>query len=109
MTGMSLFDKDRLFCWWGAVLIGWAFVFLAIGIPIFHILLGVSLQTVVFFVCIGCALQIAVTPLAFSARKTSRNPRGNIMRGTVGFVVWLLFFATLVLYYLQRAWSGYSQ
>ncbi|MFZ0301336.1 MAG: hypothetical protein WAL75_01570 [Terracidiphilus sp.] len=96
------FDKERLSYWLAGVLLAWTMYVAVFGIPIFHLLLGIAIPTIVSFAVYACALQLAITPWIFSARVTLQNPQGKIGQRTAAIIIWFVSTASLLLYFMQR-------
>ena len=98
---MMPINKDRLSHWLVLGLLCWTCYFILFGIPIFYILLGVSMLKIGSFMFLCCALQLAVTPWMFTARSTPEHPAGKIGQRAAAAAIWLISTALLLLCYLQ--------
>jgi len=94
-------DKDRLSHWIVLGFFCWIGYFLFFGLPIFHLLLGVSMFKVGSFFVLCGLMQLAVTPWIFAARPTAQNPNGNSAQRATAAAVWFVSTALLLLFYLQ--------
>ena len=104
-----LFNNDRLSHWFLGILLAWALSLLILGIPIFHVWLGVSTATVVFAGCIFCGLQLCVTPWLYSARATAQNPDRLVGRRTKAVRIWISLTTLTLFYFIQRSWPNNAQ
>jgi len=85
-----MIDKDKLSHWLWPVLLGWAGYFSLLGIPIFHIWLGASIQKIAICAILCCAVQLLFTPLMFAARPTPQLPtgkNGQRMAASIGWII----------------------
>src|SRR5882757_2547277 len=105
---MMLLDSGRLSHWLAGAVLGWTAFLLFLFIPVFHLLLGLSIVKIVVSAGIGCVGQLIVTPWFFSARPTARNPAGNIAQRAVAVIVWFSLSALLFFYYISRDWPNDS-
>ena len=97
-----LFDNDRLSLWFAGAVFTWVMIFLLWGLLVFHLWLRVPIATLGAFASLACALQMAITPWLFSARATSRNPNGLVLRRFAAVIVWFTGTALLICYFVQR-------
>jgi hypothetical protein len=81
-------NNDSLLHWCLGPLVGWALLWLVVGIPI-HFALGIRSSSIALSLAVQCALQIAVMPWLFGARATASNPQGQTLRRTKVVIVWL--------------------
>lgn len=96
-----MFDSDRISHWYIGSLLSWAAYALVVGIPVFHLWLGVSIARIVSFAAIACVLQWAITPLLFSARRTRQNPTGRFARGAIAMILLCCSIAIEFAYFVQ--------
>ena len=80
--------NDRLLFWCLSPIVGWAIWGLVVGIPI-HLAFGICPSSIVLFLAVQCALQMAVSPWLFEARGSAGDPRHQMMRRTKVVIVWL--------------------
>ena len=104
-----LLNRERLSHWFAGAGLVWAAFLLFLFIPIFHFLLRSSVFKIAVSACIGCSVQLIVTPWFFSARPTAQNPTGNIAKRSAAAIVWSSLTALLFFYYIQRDWPSDSQ
>lgn|GEM_PF-6130783 len=97
-----LLDKDRLSHWLIAAPLGWAAWTAILFIPIFHFWLGFPIAKIAVYAGIACAIQLAVTPWAFSAQVTRNNPKGKVFQRYAVAIVLVTTTALLFVYWLQR-------
>jgi hypothetical protein len=102
------FNNDRLIHWFAGVLIGWAIWSLLLFIPVFHHWLGFPIAKIAGFAGAGCAVQLAVTPWLFSARRTDENPDGKIGRRCAALAIWFALWTELLLLYFLSAETSQS-
>ena len=101
-----LLNNDRILLWYVSIFFGWIICFSLLGIPIFHLWLGLSIVKIAVLVGICCGVQLALVPWFYSARSTPQNPDGLIGRRTAVVFVWLSLTTLLVFYSLQRGWPS---
>lgn len=104
-----LLNNDRLFHWFLGGLLSWSICVLILGIPIFHLWLGVSIAKIVVSACICCGVQLGVTPWLYSARATPQNPDGEVGRRTATVFIWISLTTLFLFYYIQRNWPDNAQ
>jgi hypothetical protein len=99
---MAVFDNDRLSNWVAGAVLTWILMFLLWGLLLFQIVLKVPTATIGTFCCLGCVMQMAITPWLFSARATPQNPKGLYLRRALAITVWFTGIGLLFCYFLQR-------
>ena len=100
--GVININNDRLSHWLAGVVSAWVIAFGLLGIPIFHLLFGISLRTVIYFVLAAGGVQVIVTPWLFSARSSSLNPAGLPLKRRITVVIWLCLTALIFSYFVFR-------
>jgi len=96
-----IINENRLSHWIAVGILSWAAYFVIFGVLIFHLLLGVSWFKVASFCACCCILQLAITPLIFSARATPEHPTGITSRRITAATLWITSTIILLLCYLQ--------
>jgi hypothetical protein len=104
-----LLNNDRLSHWFLGMLLAWAFWVLLLGIPIFHLWLGISIAKIAFTASICCGVQLAVTPWLYSARATVQNADGLVGRRIKAVFIWFSLTTLVLFYYIQRSWPDNAQ
>lgn len=104
-----LLNNDRLSNWFLGGLLSWSIFVLILGIPIFHLWLGISIVKIVVSGCICCGVQLVVSPWLYSARATPQNPDGLVGRRTKTVIIWFSLTTLLLFYYLQGNWPNNAQ
>jgi hypothetical protein len=84
--------------------LGWVLCFLIIGIPILHFGLNLSLMRIAILAAIACASQLMFVPWLYSARATSQNPQGFVLRRAAAVLGWLSLMTLSLFCYLQSTW-----
>jgi len=102
-------NNDRLSHWLVATLVAWLVWTMLLFLPVFHLWLHFSAHKVIVSAVIGCASQLVFTPWLFSARATTRNPAGKVLRRFAVVIVWLTTTALLFFYYVQLGWPNTSE
>lgn len=82
-----MFNNDRIAHWLLGCVVAWVIWGAAFG-AVAHTVLGIALTPLVVFFAAQCALQAAVTPWFFAARKTAAKPRGDKYKRTMAIIVW---------------------
>src|SRR5579859_6062465 len=100
----QLLNNNRLSHWLLGITLGWAIVFVLFGLLLFHFLLGVTLTTILTFITVCCALQLAVTPWLFWARATETNPSGRVAHRYAALIILGSAITLLFFIYLRRSW-----
>jgi len=99
----SLFTSNRLWIVLIGSIPGWAIVFLLVGLPIFHLGFRVPIAKIASFIGISYAVQIAITPWLFYARRTPQHPDGRIVHRAVAVSVFMATISLLFFYTLRRS------
>jgi hypothetical protein len=93
--------KRRLTLLIGSI-IGWGFVFLIVGFPVFHLQFKASVATIASYVGICCVVQIVVIEWLFYARAKTQDPEGWIFHRKIATSVLMATASLLFFYYLRR-------
>lgn len=97
-----MLNNDRLSHWCVGAVFAWAGAFGLLGLPIFHLWLGVPIKKIAVFSVLACGLQLVFTPWLFSARSTPQNPIGLRLRRGIAVIVWLSLLDLLFSYFVLR-------
>jgi hypothetical protein len=104
-----LLNNERLSHWFLGALLGWGLSVLIFGIPIFYLVLGISIAKIILCACICCGLQLCVTPWLYSARATAQNPKGFVHRRMRAVFIWISLTTLALFYFTQRDWPDNPQ